>query len=266
MHKRYRYLLILNLFLLSMTRLNSQNEITERFPTLKGFSRTPIEVNSFANHLRKLPLKPDGTSVKYFNGKNKNNHNIYAAVVDLPIGTKDLHQCADAVIRLRADYLYKIKHYDQLHFNFTNGFKVDYSKWKQGYRVMIKGNKTTWIKNAPVSDSEITYWKYLELIWQYAGTASLEKEMKAISSNQLNIGDVFIKGGFPGHAVIVVDKALNSKGEIIFILAQSYMPAQELHILHNPSSSQMSPWYSLPNNGMLKTPEWTFTLDQLKRF
>jgi hypothetical protein len=104
------------------------------------------------------------------------------------------------------------------------------------------------------------------LIWQYSGTASLEKELKPIKLNEINIGDVFIKGGFPGHAVIVVDKAINSKGEIIFMLAQSYMPAQELQILQNPSSKEMSPWYALPKNGILKTPEWTFTTDQLRRF
>jgi hypothetical protein len=30
------------------------------------------------------------------------------------------------------------------------------------------------------------------------------------------------------------------------MLSQSYMPAQELQILQNPSSKELSPWYALP--------------------
>jgi hypothetical protein len=262
-------LLRLSVFVLSnflLFDLCGQNNLITRFQPPAGFTRTILKENTFASHLRNLPLKKEGSLVKYYNGAAKINAGVYAAVVDLPIGTKDLHQCADAVMRLRADYLFKSKQYDDLHFNFTNGMRVDYSKWRQGYRISVKGNKTTWVKTASPSDSQANYWLYLELIWQYAGTASLEKELKPIKLNEINIGDVFIKGGFPGHAVIVVDKAINSKGEIIFMLAQSYMPAQELQILQNPSSKELSPWYALPKNGILKTPEWTFTTDQLRRF
>jgi hypothetical protein len=84
---------------------------------------------------------------------------------------------------------------------------------------------------------------------------------------QMKIGDVFIKGGSPGHAIIVMDMAENkSTGEKIFILAQSYMPAQETQILCNPKSKELSPWYSLNYTGDLYTPEWTFSENMLKRF
>ena len=39
----------------------------------------------------------------------------------------------------------------------------------------------------------------------------------------------------PGHVVLIVDMAENDKGEKIFMLAQSYMPAQQTQILINPS-------------------------------
>jgi hypothetical protein len=264
---RKKFLLLL-IFIIAINTINldGQNLMHNVFLPPSGYHRVPIAENSFDFFLRSLPLKKEGSKVKYYNGVNKSNNSVYAAVIDLPIGTKDLHQCADAIIRLRADYLYKSKKYDELHFNFTNGMKVDYSKWRQGYRIVVKGNKTSWIKSSSPSDSQESYWKYLEVIWQYAGTASLEKELKPIAILELSIGDVFIKGGFPGHAVIVVDKAINSKGDVIFMLAQSYMPAQELQVLLNPASKGLSPWYALPKNGILKTPEWTFTTEQLRRF
>ncbi|RLD54687.1 MAG: hypothetical protein DRJ01_17695, partial [Bacteroidetes bacterium] len=83
----------------------------------------------------------------------------------------------------------------------------------------------------------------------------------------MEIGDIFIKGGFPGHGIIVVDMCFNKEtGEKLFLLAQSYMPAQEIQILQNPNNKQISPWYNLNFERRLYTPEWTFKKTDLKRF
>jgi hypothetical protein len=241
--------------------------IQQRFQPPLGFVRVEELKTSFGYFLRNLPLKPVGSSVLYFDGATKPNRNVYEAVVNLPIGNQDLHQCADAMMRLRADYFYSQKQYDKIHFNFTNGFRVDFSKWVAGYRIAIKGNKTSWVKTAKPSDSYETYWKYLETVFMYAGTASLEKELTAIKVLNIKIGDVFIKGGFPGHAIIVVDMAINPKNnQKVMLLAQSYMPAQELQILKNPNTNSLNPWYATDFGTILKTPEWTFSSSQLKRF
>jgi len=244
-----------------------ENTIQQRFQLPQGFVREEVSKTSFGFFLRNLPLKPLGSNVLYFDGTIKSNRNVYEGVVDLPIGKQDLHQCADAVMRLRADYFYSQKQYDKIHFNFTNGFRADFSKWAAGYRIAIKGNKTSWVKTAKTSDSYQTYWKYLETVFMYAGTASLEKELKSINVLDIKIGDVFIKGGFPGHAVIVVDIAVNPKNnQKIMLLAQSYMPAQEIQILKNPNNVSLSPWYAVDFGTSLQTPEWTFSSSQLKRF
>ena len=54
--------------------------------------------------------------------------------------------------------------------------------------------------------------------------------------------------------------------EKAFILAQSYMPAQQTQILINPANEEISPWYRVDLNNPLLTPEWTFEASQLKRF
>ena len=51
-----------------------------------GFERTNVEVESFAEFLRTLPLKPQGSKVHYFNGQIKEPEDIYIAVVDLDVG------------------------------------------------------------------------------------------------------------------------------------------------------------------------------------
>lgn len=83
----------------------------------------------------------------------------------------------------------------------------------------------------------------------------------------MKIGDVFLKGEDPGHCVIVVDMAENrTTGEKLFMLAQSYMPAQDIHILKNPRNEEISPWYPVAFGETLNTPEWSFNKNQLVRF
>ncbi len=79
-------------------------------------------------------------------------------------------------------------------------------------------------------------------------------------------GDVFIRGGSPGHAVIVMDMAMNRNGEKIYLLAQSYMPAQDIHVLRNPMEPDWSPWYKTVENQAITTPEWIFYPNQLRRW
>ncbi len=240
--------------------------IQERFLPPSGFERLAVNQSSFAYFLRNFNLKPDGSEVYYYNGQAKHNE-VHAAVLDIDAGENDLQQCADAVMRLRAEHLYQQKAFDRIHFNFTNGFRCDYNKWKVGNRIKIKGNKTWWAMSSKPDNSYASFRKYMDQVYMYAGTASLEKELKSVAIENMKIGDVFIIGGFPGHAVIVVDMVENRKTkEKLFMLAQSYMPAQDIHVLLNPNDTQLSPWYSLNFGETLKTPEWTFSSKDLKRF
>jgi hypothetical protein len=102
------------------------------------------------------------------------------------------------------------------------------------------------------------------VLFAYAGTISVEKESTAIAKEDMRIGDVFVKGGSPGHCVIVMDMCENAAGDKLFLLGQSYMPAQQIHILKNPASE--SPWYSVAALSYpFSTPEWTFNAECLKR-
>lgn len=239
------------------------NTIQSRFIPPKGFERKAAARNSFAEYLRNLPLKPAGSKVKYYNGEIKDN-GVYDAVVAMEISNKNLQQCADAIIRLRAEYFYSISDYNQISFDLTNGFRMDYSDWMDGNRVLVNGNHTAWQRMAQASNSYRDFREYLEFVFMYAGTLSLSKSLHPKNIKDIAIGDVFIRGGSPGHAVIVVDMAENNKGEKVFLLAQSYMPAQETQILKNPNDPNLSPWYSAGFSGQLQTPEWIFDAAELK--
>lgn len=241
--------------------------INTRFRLPEGFQRIASSQNSFAAYLQNLPLKPDGSMVKYYNGAIKEKKDVYIGVVDMDVGKRDLQQCADAIMRLRGEYLWGQKAYEDIHFDFTNGFQVDYSQWMKGYRMRIKGNQTTWYKSKAPSNTYKDFRAYMNLIFAYAGTLSLDKELPSVTFEKMQIGDIFIQGGSPGHAIIVVDMAQHPEtGEQLFLLAQSYMPAQDIQILQNPMNKSLSPWYSTQFTGSLITPEWIFEKTDLKRF
>lgn len=240
--------------------------LEQRFPVPAGYERSPVPKGSFGEFLRGLSLKPQGTQVKFYDGRIK-SRDVHEAVIDLDVGSRDLQQCADAVIRLRAEYLFKEGKYGEIRFNFTSGFTAEYSKWRDGYRVKVVGNSVSWVKTAAYSSEYQEFRKYLDTVFAYAGTLSLAKEMNPVQKEEMQIGDVFIQGGSPGHCVIVADMAEDPEtGQKLFMLAQSYMPAQDIHILKNNNDPDLSPWYPLDFYDILNTPEWTFKKEDLKRF
>lgn len=242
--------------------------IATRFLPPDGYERVPSATGSFAHYLQHLPLKPDGSSVHLYNGRRKDYQRSNAAVVDLDVGDRDLQQCADAVMRLRAEYLYGQERYDAIQFHFTNGFLAKYERWAAGERIRVDGDHVRWAQGGSPGYGYESFRRYLTMVFAYAGTLSLEKELGPIELEQLEIGDVFIRGGSPGHAVIVVDLAVHPEtGKKAFLLAQSFMPAQDIHVLTNLNDRGLSPWYELEAVGeYLDTPEWRFERDQLRRW
>ena len=230
-----------------------------------GFVR--YEADSYGTYLRNLPLKRPGSPVMLYNGVEKGYQDGAYAIIDMEIGNKDLQQCADAVMRLRAEYLWHSKQYDKIHFNFTSGFKADYIKWAQGYRTKVSGNNVSWYKGADEDYSYATFRKYMDEVFMYAGTASLSKELIPVAPSDIRVGDIFIIGGHPGHAMVIVDVAADKYGNKAILVAQSYMPAQSIHIVTNLNNQQRSPWYIINSNTKyVSFPEFHFNINQIKRF
>jgi hypothetical protein len=245
-----------------------KNNIVNRIAVPVGFKRVEVKAGSFGDWLRHLPLKPGRPEVHLYNGQLKGDQKVHYAVVDIDVGNTDLQQCADAVMRMRAEYLYSTGNYPDLHFKFTSGNSIGFKKWSDGYKTVVNGNKVSWAAAPGNNASYKSFREYMNTIFTYAGTLSLSREMKKVADiKNIEIGDVFIVGGSPGHAVLVVDVCENAKtGERLFMIQQSYMPAQEIHILNNYNNSALSPWYSVNFTGDLETPQWTFSKDQLMRF
>lgn len=232
----------------------------------EGFKRLKLESDSFGAWLRDLPVITQHNTVYLFNGEKKFNQLAHHSIIDIDVGNKDLQQCADAAMRLRAEYLFSIGKFDDIHFNYTSGDKASWVSWSSGMRPVINGNKVSWIRKAAADASYQNFRKYMDSVFIYAGSASLSRELSSVSdATKVLPGDLFIQGGFPGHAVVVLDVAEDKNGSRTFLIAQSYMPAQQIHILKNPKFWN-GPWYYAKSSGKLITPEWIFNYKDLMRF
>lgn len=244
--------------------VNKHFEKIGEIPVPDGYSRVEVKKESFGEWLRMINLKKDNR-VFLYNGSLKSNQSAQFAVLDMPVGNRDLQQCADAVMRLNAEYLLSINDLNAICFHATDGTLLSFTEWRKGKRYKLAGNKLVpFFVNNQLSKLRSDFENYLETVFTYAGTTSLSRELITVNNiSDIEPGYVFIKPGFPGHAMIVVDVAENNKGEKLFMLAQSYMPAQDIHLVKNPANEDGNPWYR--TGDVIATPEWTFTSGQLKK-
>jgi len=76
--------------------------------------------------------------------------------MDISVGNKDLQQCADAVMRLRAEYLFEMKKFDQVFFTDNANTRYQFT--------------------SPYTKDHLL--RYLETVFGMCGSASLEKQLQ----------------------------------------------------------------------------------------
>jgi hypothetical protein len=191
-----------------------------------------------------------------------------AAVIDIDVGGADLQQCADAIIRLRAEYLFGRSAAGDLAFDFTSGDRYRFQSYAKGVTPAVTGAKVTWRTGERHGLSHDSLRRWLDIVFNYAGTLSLNRELQPVRRlSDAAIGDVLVHGGTPGHAVLIVDLAIEpASGRKIALLAQGFMPAQSVHLLRNPLDPALSPWFTLADDEPIVMPEWMLRADELRRF
>ncbi|HNN94976.1 MAG TPA: DUF4846 domain-containing protein [Pseudomonadota bacterium] len=227
--------------------------LEHRLPPPAEASRVTVPPRSFAAWLRQLPLLPADSPVLLFDGRKKARQDVHAAVVALDVPPRDLQQCADAVMRLQAEYLLSLGKPELIAFHPDPG----------------KPRALTYH-----GASRADFNRYLIRVFAEAGSASLQAELP-LATSPVMPGDVLIQGGHPGHAVLVLDVAERAAqpgqpARRYLLLGQSYMPAQQFHVVRNLGEPALSPWFeeaALDRPAGLATPEWLpFFRRQVRRF
>lgn len=236
-----------------------------RFTAPEGYTKAEAGEQTLLAFMRNMELKPDGSPILLYDGTVESEQHD-AAVFALDVGTRNLQQCADSVIRIYSEYLWSIGAYDRIGFHLTNGFWMDYASWRAGNRLVLNGNKTEWVLSEAYDDSYECFRKYLIQIFAYAGTASLDRDCEEISMAEAMPGDLILKGGSPGHCILIVDMAVNAEGKKCFLLAEGHTPAEDFHVMKNERHPE-NPWfYEEEITYPFETPRYVFPEGSLQRY
>jgi hypothetical protein len=162
--------------------LRKTDLLEDRIPVPRGYVRVAVASGGLGEWLRVLPLRPGRPEVMLRDGTPKHNQTAHHAVLDMDVGDSDLQQCADAVIRLPAEYLLRTGLHDGIHFNFTSGDTARYSDWRAGLRPVVRGNSVSWIESTSADSSYRCFREYLDTVFMYAGTLSARSSAPGLRS------------------------------------------------------------------------------------
>ncbi len=253
---------------IEMPSLINEDSLTikSRVKIPEGYERVEYPKGSFEAYLRNYKLKAFGSKIINYDNTEYFWQRGHIGILEVPVPKNGLQQCADALIRIRSEYLWDNNRKDEIGFNFTSGHYCSWKKYAEGYRPKISGSKVSFHKTASANHTKDNFYKYLNLIYTYSGTLSLYNELKSVKAKDLKIGDMLIKGGSPGHIVILCDEVINDKGEKLFLLFQGNTPAQSVHLVKNLTDSSISPWYKLEDDAITPVSNYTFSSAKFVRF
>jgi len=221
------------------------NTVATAFPPPAGF--IAVEHDAFADWIGELALKAPDEPVRTFRGDEVGHD---ARVIAFPMVKGDLQQCADNAIRVRAEYLKETG--GEISFHATSGDPMPWKRWQAGERPYESGNRLKW--KAGTSGG----WDaYLAKVFMWAGTMSLKFDTDSVSDPRP--GDVLVKPGSPGHAIVLLDVA--KKGdETLVLVGEGYMPAQDFHVELGPKSG----WW--PYDDGVELDHWSLPASGLRRW
>ncbi len=241
--------------------------IKDRFVPPDGFTRVDAEPGSFGEYLQNFELKNIGEPAYVYNEETDTYEDeSVAAGAAIAVFNQDItkyQQCADSIMRLYAEYLYEKGQYNKISFNFTTGFPCDFKHWSEGYRVSFDSRwNASWVKKANPSTDRATFDKYLDFVYQWANTASLQKQMTPVAVDDIKIGDCFVITAEQmeeslGHAVFIADMAVNEKGEKIYLIFEGTTPATQI-TLAKDNDETYGYWIPLADDGTLSITKTVF--------
>lgn len=189
-----------------------------------GYTRVRYDTLSYAGWLQSLPLRLGEPGVRLHDG-TRAVREFYRirGVLNLPLLFKqDLEQCADWAMRLWAEYHLQTGRTSSLYLLNYGGNAVRLSESGRQYRAFLK-------------------WAFAN-----ANAHSLKAGCLAVAADSLRPGDMFVQneGGGVGHVSVVMDKCVDSRGQALYQIGYSFMPAQEFHLETAADAYGVGGWFT----------------------
>ena len=233
----------------SVTKSNPWNaDCVGDIPVPAGYKRVDAQKGDYTSFLRSLPLKPRGSMVQLYTGGNARLQFLSTGVVDMKL-ISNYEQCADATMRIRAEFFYKNGRYGNICFTDVNGKKMRY-----------QGGK-----------NRASFESYMRKVYGMCSTYSLYRETKPRDILDVKPGDVLVypakQGRKYGHAVLVADVAKNKAGKVAIMCIEGNTPAREFHIVRNSANPLRNPWFLIDKDDEnIWISAFRFNRDELRHY
>jgi hypothetical protein len=219
-----------------------------------GYHEVPVRSGSFGEWLRYLPTKPEGTQVVDYLGApleawTERTHSV------LDMDARESQECADVVLRLRAEYLRLAGRDGDIVFSLTSAGRISWPKWKQGFRPHPSGNSVVFERTGRADGSRTSFDAFLGQVFQWCGTISLSKDGKPARPEDLQPGDFLSRDldAARGHAVLIADVIEDDAGHRLALVVQGAMPAMSPHV---PVGEILGAWVPADPNAPFTVPGW----------
>jgi hypothetical protein len=213
------------LFLLSISLISLCQEATIKnaIAVPNGYLREKYAGGSYSDWIQNLRLKVQPVILDYRGRTVESGLYRIWGVVQMPIlFHSNLEQCADYAMRFWAEYHKMTGKLDQLYL-------FDYGGRKKFF-----------------NQSGKTYSQFLRQAFANTNSHSLKNGCRIITPEQIIPGDMFIqneRGGI-GHVSVVMDVCRSPKGEKLYLIGYSFMPAQEFHIERAEEKYGTEGWFT----------------------
>jgi hypothetical protein len=242
--------------------------LVSRIAPPPGYARVAVEPGGFPAFVRGLPLSPAGTAVTAHDGDvvRPGDDEYVEAVIALDLGSSDVQQSVDVIVRLHAEWLWANDQQSKISYIALTKLPLPLSRWEKGQRLITdNGADVFWAIQAKPKEVDYgEFRRYLEsvFLWQNALSLGL-RSRKLEKPEALLPGDFFLHSRSPGHVAIVLDVAEKPGGERVALLGQALNPAQSLHVLR---PGRATPWFSLRPGSAIVTPYTAeFGWEELRR-
>jgi hypothetical protein len=226
-----------------------------RFAAPPGYARVKVDPGSFAEWLRTLPMAPEGTPAKTFDGKESlaADDDYLAGVIAIDVGSSDLQQSSDVVVRLHAEYLWSRGEKDKISYLSATKLNMPLSRWEKGQRLIANGANVFWAVKSKGSELDhAEFRKYLDSVFNWSNSTSLSPRSTAVEDPKtLLAGDFFLQSESPNHVAVILDVAEKPTGERVALLGQARNPAESIHVVR---PGKATAWFSVRPPVPVMTP------------
>jgi hypothetical protein len=161
---------------------------------------------------------------------------------------QDLEQCADVAYRLFAEYSRGNGREHNIKFKLQNGQPLSWSEWRSGTRLVYDPGKDRHVAKQVAADrSRAAFNDFLKYLFYWSGSWAVLKYADTVDISDLRVGDMIVQNetGGTGHLTIIVDICENQEGEIMYLLANGWTPAQEIVIVKPEGDQGIDYWFTL---------------------